>query len=61
MRGIVKNIIETDFGRPLTSEEEQIIDEHTEIVTELYKLDKRRKELVQKIVEMRKISKKLPD
>ena len=61
MKGIVKNMIETDFGRPLTPEEEQIVDEHTEIVTELYKLDKRRKELVQKIVEMRETTKKLPD
>lgn len=61
MRGIVKDMIESELGRPLTNEEENIVDEHTEIVTELYRLDKRRKELVQKIVDMKDISKKLPD
>jgi len=61
MRGIVKDLIENELGRPLTDEEENIVDEHTEIVTELYRLDKRRKELVQKIVDMKDISKKLPD
>jgi len=61
MRGIVKDMIECELGRPLTNEEENIVDEHTEIVTELYRLDKRRKELVQKIVDMKDISKKLPD
>ena len=61
MRGIVKDMIESELGRPLTDEEESIVDEHTEIVTELYRLDKRRKELVQKIVDMKDISKKLPD
>lgn len=61
MRGIVKDMIESELGRPLTDEEENIVDEHTEIVTELYRLDKRRRVLVQKIVNMKEVSKKLPE
>ena len=52
MKNIVKNMLEDELGRTLTNDEEEIIDEHTEIVTELYKLNKRRKELLQKIIEM---------
>jgi hypothetical protein len=59
MRGIIKNIIESELGRPLTIEEENIVDEHTELVTEIYKLDKRRRELVQKIANMKDASKRL--
>jgi hypothetical protein len=61
MKGIVKGIIENDLGRTLTLEEEEILDEHTEIVTELYKLEKRKKELEKKIFEMKDISRKFPD
>jgi hypothetical protein len=52
MKNIVKDMLEGELGRTLTNDEEEIIDEHTEIVTELYKLNKRRKELLQKIIEM---------
>lgn len=52
MKNIVKDMLEGELGRSLTNDEEEIIDEHTEIVTELYKLNKRRKELLQKIIEM---------
>ena len=61
MKDIVKGIIENDLGRTLTFEEEEILDEHTEIVTELYKLEKRKKELEKKIFEMKDISEKFPD
>ena len=61
MKGVIKDMLESELGRTLTDEEGQIIDEHTEVVTELYKLNKRRKELLQKIIEMSDISKKLPD